>query len=286
MRCFGPLVLIVALSFPMAGADKWRLIWHDEFDGAAGSPPDPTLWTAETGANGWGNHELETYTKPAENAMLDGEGHLVIVALAKPDGVFTSARLKTQGAFSVMYGKIEARMQVPYGQGMWPAFWMLGADYPVKGWPACGEIDIMENIGREPFTVHGTVHGPGYSGSHGLGGTATLGTGRALSDDFHVFGIVWEPDSIQFLLDDVPYFHVTPSSLPAGARWVYDHPFYLLLNLAVGGTWPGPPDRTTEFPQRLTVDYVRVFADAERLQHRPEIGPAKRAEPAKPPSAF
>jgi len=267
MRFSGLLALILALTPAAAAAPKWRLIWHDEFDGPAGAPPDPTLWVAETGTRGWGNHELEQYTKPPENATLDGEGHLVILALAR-NGVYTSARLKTQGLFSTMYGKIEARMQIPYGQGMWPAFWMMGADCAAKRWPECGEIDIMENIGREPFSVHGTVHGPGYSGAGGIGGTATLTNGRALSDDFHVFAIIWEEDSIQFLLDDEPYFRVTPSSLPAGARWVYNQPFYLLLNLAVGGDWPGPPDQTTEFPQRLTVDYVRVYADADRLLHR------------------
>ena len=133
----------------------------------------------------------------------------------------------------------------------------------------------MENIGKEPFSIHGTVHGPGYSGTGGIGGTATLPTGRNVADDFHVFAVIWEEDNIQFLLDGEPYFHVTPSRLPAGAHWVYDHPFYLLLNLAVGGDWPGPPDRTTEFPQRLTVDYVRVYADADRLLRRQQYGPAR-----------
>jgi len=268
MRFFGLLALVAVLAAPVAAQEKWRLIWHDEFDGPAGAPPDPTLWVAESGARGWGNHEMEHYTKLPENASLDGAGHLVIMALAKPNGVYTSARLKTQGLFSVTYGKIEARMQIPYGQGIWPAFWMMGADFGDKGWPACGEIDIMENIGKEPFSIHGTVHGPGYSGSGGIGGTTTLTNGRRVSDDFHVFAVIWGEDSIQFLLDGEPYFRVTPSSLPAGARWVYNHPFFLLLNLAVGGDWPGTPDRTTEFPQRLVVDYVRVYADADRLQRR------------------
>ena len=278
MRFFGLVALVAALAVPVAAQEKWRLIWHDEFDGPIGAPPDPTLWVAESGARGWGNHEMEHYTKLPENASLDGAGHLVIMALAKPKGVYTSARLKTQDRFSVTYGKIEARMQIPYGQGMWPAFWMMGADFADKGWPACGEIDIMENIGKEPFSIHGTVHGPGYSGAGGIGATATLTTGRQVADDFHVFGVIWEEDSIQFLLDGEPYFHVTPSNLPAGAHWVYDHPFYLLLNLAVGGDWPGPPDRTTEFPQRLVVDYVRVYADADRLLRRQQYGPAQQPE--------
>ena len=268
MRFCGLLALVLLLAPASTPAPRWRVIWHDEFDGPAGARPDPALWVTETGARGWGNHEMEEYTKLPENASLDGEGHLVIIAIAKPKGIYTSARLKTQGLFNIMYGKIEARMQLPYGQGMWPAFWMMGTDCAEKHWPACGEIDIMENIGKEPFSIHGTVHGPGYSGRGGIGGTATLTDGRALADDFHVFGIIWEENSIQFLLDGEPYFHVTPASLPAGAHWVYNHPFYLLLNLAVGGDWPGPPDATTEFPQRLTVDYVRVYADADRLVRR------------------
>ena len=278
MRFFGLVALVAVLAAPLAAQEKWRLMWHDEFDGPAGAPPDPALWIPESGTHGWGNHEMEHYTKLPENASLDGEGHLVIMALAKPNGVYTSARLKTQGLFNATYGKIEARMQIPYGQGMWPAFWMMGTDFVDKGWPACGEIDIMENIGKEPFSIHGTVHGPGYSGAGGIGATATLTTGRQVADDFHVFGVIWEEDSIQFLLDGEPYFHVTPSNLPAGAHWVYDHPFYLLLNLAVGGDWPGPPDRTTEFPQRLVVDYVRVYADADRLLRRQQYGPAQQPE--------
>jgi len=283
MRFFGLVALVAALAVPVAAQEKWRLIWHDEVDGPIGAPPDPTLWVAESGARGWGNHELEHYTKLPENASLDGDGHLVIMALAKSNGVYTSARLKTQDRFSVTYGKIEARMQIPYGQGVWPAFWMMGADFADKGWPACGEIDIMENIGKEPFSIHGTVHGPGYSGTGGIGATATLTNGRQFSDDFHVYGVIWEGDNIQFLLDGEPYFHVTPSHLPAGAHWVFDHPFYLLLNLAVGGDWPGPPDRTTEFPQRLTVDYVRVYADTDRLLRRQQYGPTHGSDNLRPP---
>ena len=266
MRFCGLWATILVLCLPLAAEPKWRLIWHDEFDGPAGAPPDPALWTIVTGASGWGNHELEEYTRLPENASLDGEGHLVILALSSK-GRYTSARLKTQGLFSVTYGKIEARMQLPYGQGMWPAFWMMGTDSD-KGWPACGEIDIMENIGKEPYSIQGTVHGPGYSGRGGIGSTATLMDGHELSDDFHVYGIIWDEDSIQFLMDGDPYFEVTPSQLPAGARWVYDHPFYILMNLAVGGDWPGNPDATTEFPQRLVVDYVRVYVDADRLLRR------------------
>ncbi len=149
-------------------------------------------------------------------------------------------------------------MKLPFGQGIWPAFWMLGADIGTAGWPRCGEIDIMENIGKEPSVVHGTVHGPGYSGGSGISAQTALATAR-FSDDFHVFAVDWSPTLIEFFLDDKSYSQVTPARLPAGASWVFDHPFFLLLNLAVGGNWPGNPDPSTTFPQTLTVDWVRVY---------------------------
>ena len=258
MRFFGLVALVAALAVPVAAQEKWRLIWHDEFDGPIGAPPDPTLWVAESGARGWGNHELEHYTKLPENASLDGDGHLVIMALAKSNGVYTSARLKTQDRFSVTYGKIEARMQIPYGQGVWPAFWMMGADFADKGWPACGEIDIMENIGKEPDRVHGTVHGPGYSGAKGIGKPYAIDSGR-FADDYHVYAVEWSPQRVEFLVDEKSYHVVTPASLPKGTQWVYNHPFFIILNMAVGGSWPGNPDETSVFPQKMLVDYVRVY---------------------------
>jgi len=195
-------------------------------------------------------------------------GNLVIKAIAEPftgsDGIFrnyTSARLVTRGKFEIKYGRIEARLKVPFGQGIWPAFWMLGVDINTVGWPNCGEIDIMENIGREPSTVHGTLHGPGYSGGSPLTGSLTLPEGRRFTDDFHTFAVEWEPREIRFFIDDVMYQKKSTADLPAGARWVFDHPFYLLLNLAVGGNWPGYPDATTTFPQMLTVDYVRIYSN-------------------------
>ncbi len=172
---------------------------------------------------------------------------------------YTSARMQTKGRFSQQYGRLEARIKIPFGQGIWPAFWMLGDDIAKVGWPTCGEIDIMENIGREPGVVHGTIHGPGYSAAKGIGSPFALPQGKKFSDDFHLYAVEWAPQAIRFYVDDSLYATRTPADLPSGAKWVYDHPFFLLLNLAVGGYWPGYPDATTQFPQTMQVDYVRVY---------------------------
>jgi beta-glucanase (GH16 family) len=248
---------------------EWTLAWSDEFDGPAGGPVDGTKWVAETGGHGWGNKERQYYTARAENVSLDGTGHLVITARAEPHAAsftcwygtcgYTSARLKTQGRFAQRYGRFEARIRVPRGQGIWPAFWMLGTDIDDVGWPRSGEIDVMENIGREPAIVHGTMHGPGYSGASSIGGAHTLASG-SFADDYHVFAVEWMPGEIRWLVDDTEYRRSTPASLPAGATWVFDHPFFMLLNVAVGGEWPGDPDASTQFPQQMLVDYVRVYA--------------------------
>lgn len=250
---------LLALALPALGATDWKLVWSDEFDGPAKTLPDATKWAYDLGGGGWGNQELEIYTKRPENVSQDGEGHLIIRAVKTGTAHYTSARIKTQGKFTVEYGKIAVRMKIARGQGMWPAFWMLGADNKTAGWPDCGEIDVMENIGKEPSIVHGTVHGPGYSGSKGIGHEYSLPSGQALSDDFHVYAVEWSPAEITFFLDDKPYGAVRPSGLPASTHWVYKHPFFLLLNLAVGGDWPGNPDNTTQFPQTLVADWVRVW---------------------------
>jgi beta-glucanase (GH16 family) len=262
--------LLLAASAGAARAQTWTLAWGDEFNGPAGSAVDGTKWVFETGngSNGWGNHELEYYTNTTKNAAMDGAGNLVITAYRETlgnkfrcwNGVcqYTSARLKTQGKFEQAYGRFEARMRLPYGQGIWPAFWMLGNNIARAGWPTCGEIDIMENIGREPSIVHGTIHGPGYSGANGIGAPYALSSGT-FSDNFHVFAIEWEPNVIRWYVDGNLYQTRTPSDLPAGSAWVFDHPFFMILNLAVGGYWPGDPDATTIFPQKLYVDYVRVY---------------------------
>lgn len=252
---------------PPAPPPTWTLSWSDEFDGAPGAAVDGSKWVAETGGQGWGNQEREYYTPGTANAALDGSGHLVITARAEPSNSpyscwygtcrYTSARLLTKTKFEPTFGRFEARIRIPRGQGLWPAFWMLGADIDQVGWPRCGEIDVMENIGREPFTVHGTMHGPGYSGGNGIGGSFITTT--TFADDFHVFTVEWTTDDIRWFVDDKQYRQNSRGDLPSGAAWVFDHPFFLLLNVAVGGAWPGDPDATTLFPQQMLVDYVRVY---------------------------
>jgi beta-glucanase (GH16 family) len=250
-------------GLPLWGATDWHVVWSDEFNGAAGTAPDATKWTYDLGGGGWGNQELEVYTDRRDNSFQDGEGHLVIRAIKDASGGYTSARIKTQGKFAIRYGKIEARIKIPFGQGLWPAFWMLGADLDTVGWPKCGEIDVMENIGKEPAIVHGTVHGPGYSGAGGISAQYELAGWPRLADDFHVYAVEWLPQLVEFFIDGISYAKVTPASLPKGAAWVYDHPFFLLLNVAVGGRWPGNPDASTTFPQTMLVDWVRVSQRSE-----------------------
>jgi beta-glucanase (GH16 family) len=250
---------------PAPAGATWQLTWSDEFDTADGSAPDPAKWVSDIGGGGWGNNELQSYTDRRENSVIRG-GALVIRAARETftgrDGIrreYTSARLKTQGTFTQTYGKFETRLRVPRGQGIWPAFWMLGQDISTVGWPTCGEIDIMEHIGREPAIVHGTLHGPGYSGSQGIGAAFTHPSGRPFADDFHVYTIEWEAPAIRWYVDGTLYQTRTPADLPGGARWVFDHAFFMLLNVAVGGNWPGNPDATTTFPQEMVVDWVRVY---------------------------
>lgn len=248
------------------GPPGWVLSWADEFNGPDGSGVDGSKWTALVGGEGWGNQEREYYTDDPANAHLQG-GSLVITATKEGAAQhqcwygtcqFTSARIQTKGKLEKQFGRFEARIQVPQGQGVWPAFWMLGGNIEGAGWPGCGEIDIMENIGKEPATVHGSLHGPGYSGGQPLTGTYGL-DGAKFADAFHVFAVEWEQDVVRFYVDDNLYQTRTPADVPAGSTWVYDHPFFLLLNLAIGGQWPGDPDGATVFPQTMKVDYVRVY---------------------------
>jgi beta-glucanase (GH16 family) len=259
-----------------AGGSAWKLVWSDEFNGPNGSPVDLSKWVSETGGGGWGNDELEYYTNRIQNAWQQ-DGNLVIKVLQEKytgaDGVsrdYSSARLKTLGKFSQAYGRFEARIKIPRGQGIWPAFWMLGNDIEKPGWPDCGEIDIMENIGKEPALVHGTIHGPNYSGAGGIGSPYALIADQRFADDFHVFAVEWEPNVIRFYVDEHLYATRTPSDLPKGTKWVYDHPFFLLLNVAVGGGWPGNPDATSVFPQTMLVDYVRVYERASAPATTPQ----------------
>ena len=271
-RWLKAVLITILVSYPCLGFRAlasnpavWTLTWSDEFNGPNGSPANPAKWSFDIGGNGWGNNELESYTNRTTNAALH-DGALVIRALKEtytgPDGItrnYTSARLLTKNKFSRTYGRFEARIKVPYGQGIWPAFWMLGANIDTARWPNCGEIDIMENIGKEPSIVHGTLHGPGYSGGNGISAAYTLPGGRKFSDDFHTFAVEWEPNVMRFYVDGRLHKTRTPADLPSGASWVFDHPFFIILNVAVGGNWPGNPDATTVFPQLMKVDYVRVY---------------------------
>jgi beta-glucanase (GH16 family) len=269
------LLTLSLLSFPCALTSNspqtqappgWELIWSDEFNAGDGSGPDATKWTYDLGGAGWGNHELETYTNRPDNVQIRG-GHLVITARKESftgtDGIarkYTSARLKTQRLFAQRYGRFEARIKIPAGEGMWPAFWMLGDDIETVHWPQCGEIDIMENIGKEKDAVHGSLHGPNPAATTAdQTSTFQLPTGQNFSDDFHVFAVEWDDTSIKFFVDANNYATMTKEQWPQGSPWVFDHPFFIILNLAVGGDWPGPPDASTQFPGEMLVDYVRVY---------------------------
>jgi beta-glucanase (GH16 family) len=271
-----PWLLTVALATSCGGqatqtsstttttTPTYQLVWSDEFSGSDGSAPDASKWANQTGGKGWGNNELEYYTTRPQNVQISG-GNLVITAIKEtytgPDGVsrnYTSARLQTKGLFSQQYGRFEARIKVPKGQGMWPAFWMLGNNIDTAGWPACGEIDIMENIGKEPSIVHATLHAPNYPPA-GYTAAYTLPSG-AFSDDFLIFTVEWEPQQLRFYVDGTLYATDTQSGSPSPSNWPFSRqPFFILLNLAVGGDWPGNPDATTQFPQQMLVDYVRVY---------------------------
>ncbi|MBT2467010.1 lectin [Streptomyces sp. ISL-66] len=252
-----------------AASEAAAVTFSDEFDGPAGSAVDGGKWQIETGDN-VNNHERQYYTAGNRNAALDGQGHLAITARRENPGnyqcwygkcEYTSARLNTAGKFTTTYGRVEARMKIPRGQGMWPAFWMLGNDIGQVGWPNAGEIDVMENVGFEPSTVHGTLHGPGYSGAGGIGAGYTLPGGQAFADAFHTFAVDWSPNVITWSVDGTVYQRRTPADL-GGKRWAFNKPFFLILNLAVGGYWPGDPNGSTVFPQQLLVDYVRVSTDS------------------------
>lgn len=249
---------------PPASAGYTRLVWSDEFGGSAGAPPSRSAWVHDVGAYGWTNHELQTYTPRPANAARDGRGHLAIVARRQtatgPDGrtrAYTSARLTTRGRFSATHGLFEARMKIPAGRGLWPAFWLLGDDIDAVGWPASGEIDAMEVLGQDPRTVYGTLHGPAGGAAGGLG--SSFVAPRSLASGFHTYAIRWSPNSVTWLLDGRAYATVGPTISQRGWSSIFHRPFHLLLNLAVGGTWPGPPDASTWLPATLLVDWVRVY---------------------------
>lgn len=244
-------------------ATPGAVIWMDDFEGPAGQSPSSANWTYDIGGSGWGNHQLEYDSDSPTNVALDGAGNLVITARAETSGsnAYTSARIKTQGLFSQAYGKFSARMKLPSGPGLWPAFWMLGDDIASNPWPACGEIDIMELRGQQPGVIHGSMHGPGYSAGGAITQSYTLPSGQTFDTDFHVFAVTWTPGQVVFSVDDDAYQTVTPADVN-GNTWVFNHPFFILLNFAVGGDYVGSPTSATTFPQQLVIDWVKVEAVA------------------------
>jgi beta-glucanase (GH16 family) len=244
-----------------------HLSWSDEFNGPAGAPPDPSKWSVIYGGGGFGNDELQYYTSNSSNLAFDGAGHLVITALSGSytgsDGVtrsYTSGAIQTKGLFRVRYGTLEARIEIPRGQGLWPAFWAVGSDIDSVGWPQCGEIDMMENLGSDPFTVYGSIHGPQSGVADGYGITTAKRSPVSLAGGFHVYGVTWSPHKLVFTLDGAAYATYTPASLSPTQKWVFNKPFFLILNLAVGGNWPGSPNAATTFPAKMLVDWVRVYS--------------------------
>ena len=267
-RTLGVAVALVAAALlgiggsgchSLIGAEELGLVWSDEFDGPAGQSPDSTSWRFDIGTD-WGNAQLEYDTDRPVNVSLDGEGNLAITAIEEDflGREYTSGRINTRGFFARTRGRFEARIHLPVGQGIWPAFWLLGANFESVGWPQCGEIDIMEYRGQYPNIASGALHGPGYSGGSSVGGYYALPEG-GFDEGFHTFAIEWTEDSITWLVDDDAYQTIGPSDLPQDAVWVFDHPFFIILNVAVGGHYVGPPDGTTIFPQTMLVDWVRVY---------------------------
>lgn len=261
------LATLPALAVPPPG---YNLTWSDEFQQPLGTPPSKSHWSYDTGANGWGNNEMQNYVSDTQHAQIVADpaaiGGKALQILVTSDGQgikhgsFQSARLLTQGKFAFQYGYVEARVRMPYGQGLWPAFWLLGTNLgdPGVGWPNCGEIDIMESKGSKPGWNASSLHGPGYSGGGCLTSAYTLPAGQQFKDKYHTFGLLWKRDFVQFFVDGVPFETRTPADIP-GKAWAYNHPFFLILNVAVGGSFSGSPDTTTVFPQKMLIDYIRVY---------------------------
>ena len=257
--------------------DTWVQAWSDEFDGPGGRGVDGGKWQIDStdgclqGNCGWGNQEKEYYSAAAENLALDGRGHLMIVARPARPGLrcyygpcrYTSGKITTRGKFDTSHGRVEARIKLPAGQGLWPAFWMLGADFPTTGWPACGELDIMENHGSRPATTSSAIHGPGYSGQTPFVNAVTLERG-SFADDFHTFAVVWDSRRVQFFVDDALHYTVERPEVERFGKWVFDKPFFVIVNLAVGGTFDGDPQSDAVLPATMLVDYVRVYRAGAR----------------------
>jgi beta-glucanase (GH16 family) len=250
----------------------WSQVWSDEFDGAAGSAVDPAKWNYDLGDGctngncGWGNNEKEYYTSSADNVSMNGQGQLEIVARPAPAGLtcyygacrYTSAKITTRGKMGAAPGRVEARIKLPAGQGLWPAFWMLGTGYPGVKWPECGELDIMENKGSAATTSSSAVHGPGYSGNTPFAHGNTLSQGT-LSSDYHTYAVEWDKERVKFSVDDFVHYTVTRSEMQSFGPSILDQGFFVILNLAVGGNFDGDPKSDAILPATMLVDYVRVF---------------------------
>lgn len=281
MRHYNKMILLVSFALALGSCgdevpetsekpedNGWTLVWSDEFDTPTeDNRPNPSKWTYDLGASGYGNAELQNYTDNVKNAQYstyNGEGCMKITALKDNDGAtYSSARIKTEGLFEFQYGRAEARLVLPYGVGLWPAFWMLGADYATNAWPACGEIDIMENKGKQPNIVSSALHMPGRSGGNPI--TSVFGyQDKRFDTDFHIYAVEWSKDRIDFIVDGTVYHRVEKTALDGG-EWAFDHPFFIILNVAVGGNFGGNPTDDTYFPQSMYVDYVRVYQKPEDI---------------------
>ena len=254
------------LDLRSAKPSIWRITWYDEFDGANGQVPDLSRWSFDTGGE-WGQNELQYYTNRSINAHV--ENGLLLITAQREDFLgneYTSARLTTQSIFEQKYGRFEARIKLPSGRGLWPAFWLLGNNIDQVHWPYCGEIDVMEYLGHEPSVVYGSVHSPNPFDIRVHTTSFSLYRGQSFSDDFHLFAVEWQPAEIRFFVDGAQYVSFTPQQLMPGETWVYDHPFFIILNMAVGGAWPGNPDPSTVFPQSMVVDYIRVYSNDNDIQ--------------------
>jgi beta-glucanase (GH16 family) len=249
----------------------WTQTWSDEFDGPSGAI-NTTTWRYDTGDGcnagicGWGNNEKQYYTASTENISLNGHGQLQIVARRAPTGLdchygpclYTSAKVTTRGTRLVAPGRVEARIKLPAGQGLWSGFWMLGQGHPTVPWPACGEIDVMENKGSQPHTTSSAIHGPGYSGQTPFAHAHVLGSG-AVTDEFHRYAVEWDSLHVRFFVDDDMHYQITRAAIQQHGKSVLGQSFYLILNLAVGGHFDGDPRSEAIFPATMLVDYVRVF---------------------------
>jgi len=265
-------------------------VWSDEFDGAAQQLPDPSRWTFDTGGGGWGAKQVQIYCGPGgagprecsphrPNAFIDGAGHLVLRAEKGPDGAWTSARITTRGLKDFQFGRIEARIKMPVGKGIWPSVWMLGSNFFTAGWPAAGSFTSVENValdsdsnGLGPGMIRATVHGPHFYGANGLWHNFRLpSNGRVDDGSFHTYGVIWSPSMIQFYVDDPAnvYFVANAKDIPEGGQWVFDHPFYLIMNLGIGGDWPGNPDATTCASTRFP-PFLRRRSNGSRFRSVPD----------------